>query len=170
VKVFCNEGVNPYVQVGLSKCESYSKKYALAGPSGSSCVWLHCPPDRKSHAFGLRAERTDEITNIHLPHTKTALHRLSPSTAIVLPRRIRKLFTENAIYINPSLWVGKSRDSSVGIALGYGLDSRGSRARFPARAGNFSLHHRVQIGSGVHPAFYPMGTRGSFPGGKAAGA
>jgi hypothetical protein len=30
------------------------------------------------------------------------------------------------------------------------------------------LHHRVQTGSGVHPASYPMGTRGSFPGGKAA--
>jgi hypothetical protein len=38
------------------------------------------------------------------------------------------------------------------------------------RAGNFSLHHRVQNGSGAHPASYPMGARGSFPGGKAAGA
>jgi hypothetical protein len=59
---------------------------------------------------------------------------------------------------------------SVGIALGYGLDDRGSRVRFPAGAGNFSLHHRVQNGSGAHPASYPMGTRGSFPGGKADGA
>jgi hypothetical protein len=33
----------------------------------------------------------------------------------------------------------KSRDSSVGIALGYGLDDRGSRVRFPAGAVNFSL-------------------------------
>jgi hypothetical protein len=40
---------------------------------------------------------------------------------------------------------------------------------FPAGAGNFSLHHRVQNGSGAHPASYPMGTRGSFPGSKAAG-
>jgi hypothetical protein len=39
--------------------------------------------------------------------------------------------------------------------------------RFPAGAGNFSLHHRVQNGSGPHPASYPMSTRGSFPGGKA---
>jgi hypothetical protein len=62
-----------------------------------------------------------------------------------------------------------SRDSSVGIALGYGLDDRGSRVRLPAGVGNFSLHHRVQNGSGAHPA-YPMCTRGSFPGGKAAGA
>jgi hypothetical protein len=42
----------------------------------------------------------------------------------------------------------KSRDSSVCIALGYGLDDRGSRVRFPAGAGNFSLHHRVKNGSG----------------------
>jgi hypothetical protein len=37
-------------------------------------------------------------------------------------------------------------------------------------AGNFSLHHGVQNGSGAHPAFYPMGTRGSFSGVKAAEA
>jgi hypothetical protein len=64
----------------------------------------------------------------------------------------------------------KSCDSSVGIALGYGLDDRGSRVRVPAGAGNFFLHHSVQNGSGAHPASYPMGTRGSFPGGKRAGA
>jgi hypothetical protein len=46
----------------------------------------------------------------------------------------------------------------------YGLDDRGSGVRFPAGAGNFSLHHRVQNGSGAHPASYPMGTRGSFHG------
>jgi hypothetical protein len=63
-----------------------------------------------------------------------------------------------------------SRNSPVGIALGYGLDDRGSRVRFPAGAGSFSLRHRVQNGSGVHSASYPMGTRGSFPGVKAAGA
>jgi len=28
----------------------------------------------------------------------------------------------------------------------------------------------VQTGSGAHPASYPVGTSGSFPGGKAAGA
>jgi hypothetical protein len=58
----------------------------------------------------------------------------------------------------------QSRDSSVGIALAYRLDDRGSRVRFPAGAGNFYLHHRVQNGSGAYQASYPMGTRGSFPG------
>jgi hypothetical protein len=56
----------------------------------------------------------------------------------------------------------KSRDSSVGIALGYELDDRGSRVLFLTGAGNFSLHHHVQNDSGAHPASYPMGTRDSF--------
>jgi hypothetical protein len=60
--------------------------------------------------------------------------------------------------------------SSVGIAPDYGLDDRGSRVQFPAGAGNFSLHRRVQNGSGAYPASYPKGIRGSFPGDKAAGA
>jgi hypothetical protein len=55
------------------------------------------------------------------------------------------------------------------MALRYELDDRGSRVRFPARAGNFSLHHRFQNGSGAHPASYPMGTGVSFLGGKVAG-
>jgi hypothetical protein len=62
-----------------------------------------------------------------------------------------------------------SRDSPLGIALGYGLDDGDSMVRFLAGAENFSVHHRVQNGSGVHPASYPMGNRGSFPGGKEPG-
>jgi hypothetical protein len=34
----------------------------------------------------------------------------------------------------------------------------------------FKWIYRVQNGSEAHPAFYPVGSRGSFPGGKAAGA
>jgi hypothetical protein len=72
--------------------------------------------------------------------------------------------------IRMHLYGNKSRDSSVGIALGYRLDDRGSRFRFLAGDGNFSLHHCLQNGSGAHPASNPIGTRGYFPGGKAAGA
>jgi hypothetical protein len=41
-----------------------------------------------------------------------------------------------------------SRDSSVGIALGYGLDDRGSRVRFPAGAGIFlfTTAYRTALG------------------------
>jgi hypothetical protein len=60
--------------------------------------------------------------------------------------------------------------TKLGIATGYGLDDRMIGVRFPAEAGNFSPRHRVQTASGAHPASYPMGAGGSFPGGKAAGA
>jgi hypothetical protein len=46
----------------------------------------------------------------------------------------------------------------------YRLHDRGSRVRFPAGAGNFSLHHSVQNGSGAHPASYPKGTGDFFLG------
>jgi hypothetical protein len=36
---------------------------------------------------------------------------------------------------------------------------------FGYMAGNFSIHHCIQTGSGAHPASYPVGTRGSFSGG-----
>jgi hypothetical protein len=55
-------------------------------------------------------------------------------------------------------------------SAGLGLDDQGSRVRLPAGAANFSLHQRVQNGSGAHPDSYPMGTGGSFPEGKAAEA
>jgi hypothetical protein len=60
------------------------------------------------------------------------------------------------------IWIPcRSRDSSVGIAKGWT-----ARVRFPA-VQDFSLLPSVQTGSGAHPASYPMGTGGSFPGGKA---
>jgi hypothetical protein len=59
------------------------------------------------------------------------------------------------------------RGSSVDITLSYWLDDWGSRFRFPAGAGNFSLHHCVRNASGAHPDSYSMGTRVSFPGRKA---
>jgi hypothetical protein len=43
-------------------------------------------------------------------------------------------------------------------------------SEFESRQGQeFSLLHVVQTGSGVPPTSHPMGTGGSFPGGKAAG-
>jgi hypothetical protein len=62
-----------------------------------------------------------------------------------------------------------SRNSSVGIATGYGLDDREVGIRVPVWS-KCSLLRSVQTGSGAHPASYPMGTGGSSPGGKAAEA
>jgi hypothetical protein len=50
----------------------------------------------------------------------------------------------------------RSWDSSVGIAMDYGLDGQGS---IPDRA-RLSLLHSIQTSSGTHPASCTMGTRG----------
>jgi hypothetical protein len=79
-----------------------------------------------------------------------------------------KLHVETAPYFethvrphsHTTCFIMKDIIKHIGITLGYGLDDRGSRVRFPAEAGSFSLHHRVQNGPGAHPASYPMGTRG----------
>jgi hypothetical protein len=82
--------------------------------------------------------------------------------------------------LSPLYWYGnkyKNRNRSnstirAGIAQWYsaGLRTGWSRVRVPEAVGNFSLHHYVQTDSGAHPASYPMGTMGSFPGAKADGA
>jgi hypothetical protein len=46
------------------------------------------------------------------------------------------------------------------------VDDQGS---FPGRARIFLFRHRVQPGSGAHPASYPAATEGSFPGVKRLG-
>jgi hypothetical protein len=43
-----------------------------------------------------------------------------------------------------------SRNSSVGIATGYGMDGRGNGVRFPAKARDLSLLNSIQTGSEAH--------------------
>jgi len=49
------------------------------------------------------------------------------------------------------------------------LEGKGEKHKGSYMAGYFSLFH-VQTSSGAHAPSYPMGTNGSFPEGKAAGA
>jgi hypothetical protein len=49
----------------------------------------------------------------------------------------------------------------------YRLDDWAIEVRSPTGAEDFSSSPSVQTGSGAHPASYPMGTGGSFPGGNA---
>jgi len=60
-----------------------------------------------------------------------------------------------------------SRDSSEVWYLTTGWIIGGPS---PDRRWELSVHHRVQNGSGAHPASYPKGNRGSFLAVKAAGA
>jgi hypothetical protein len=60
----------------------------------------------------------------------------------------------------------RGRDTSVGIATGCMLDGW---VRSQAGVRFFFLFHSVYASFVVHPVSYPMGTGGSFHGGKAAG-
>jgi hypothetical protein len=55
---------------------------------------------------------------------------------------------------------------NIGALSDYRPDNRTIEVRFPAEAVNFASSLCVQTGSEAHPASYPMGTGGSFPGGK----
>jgi hypothetical protein len=60
-----------------------------------------------------------------------------------------------------------SRGSSGSIVFDYVLDDRAIEVWSSTGAEDFSYCLCVQTGSGAHPVFYPMGTGGPFPGGKA---
>jgi hypothetical protein len=95
-----------------------------------------------------------------------------PSSFIWSPSLI-KLYPFLCLFL--PLWPKYSSQHCVlrgaGIVQWYsaGLRAGWSGVRVSLGAGNFSLHHLVQTGSGAYPTSYPVGTRGSFPGGKAAG-
>jgi hypothetical protein len=58
---------------------------------------------------------------------------------------------------------------AVDIATGYRLGGLGFGVQDPVRPRFYSFHV-VQIDSGAHLTSYPIGTAGSFPRGKSAGA
>jgi hypothetical protein len=62
------------------------------------------------------------------------------------------------------------REAKIAQWYRTGLRARWSGVRVPARAENFSLHHRVQNGYQAQSVSYSMGTRSSFSGVKATGA
>jgi hypothetical protein len=111
----------------------------------------------------------EHIATYYPSHESLALTRSILTVFDTGNGKVIPLLKHSATNFTPRHYVKNSHDSSDGIALGYGLDDRGSKIQFSAEAGNFSLH-RVQNVSRVHPASYPMGTRNSFTGGKASGA
>jgi hypothetical protein len=66
-------------------------------------------------------------------------------------------------WANRMTWISQS---VYRLATGWAKEG----SEFESRNGEEFFLHVVQTGSGFHPTSYPMGTGGSFPGGKAAGA
>jgi hypothetical protein len=86
---------------------------------------------------------------------------------------VRKLLDTTLVHILVRFHANKLRNLQfrAGMAQWYsaGLRAGWLGVRVPAGAGNFSLNHRIQIGSGAHPASYPMDIGGSFLGVKRPG-
>jgi hypothetical protein len=78
----------------------------------------------------------------------------------VQEKGIRLLPVEDALTPRNGPWV------RAGITQRYSAGLQAGWLRVPAGAGNFSVHHRVQTGSGAQPGSYPMSERVSFSGVK----
>jgi hypothetical protein len=65
--------------------------------------------------------------------------------------------------------VSNTTDNIDEVWIVQSVSRRAGRPGFDSRQGQeFYFLQSVQIGSGVHPASYPIDAGGSFPGGKAA--
>jgi hypothetical protein len=142
-------------------------------------VWeLEVPlPCSQEHATGVFSESDDSTArppacfvkihfNIILFQMVSFLQFFQPELCMhIIFSPMRAAWPAHSILnlINIIVFV-RIRDSSVGIATGYGLDDRGGGSSSPGRVKKISLLHIVQTGSGGHPTSYKMGT-----GGKAAG-
>jgi hypothetical protein len=73
-------------------------------------------------------------------------------------------------HLNNEYLIMRSRFSVVGIATGYGLEDRGVEVRVPVGAKNFLVFPYYPDRFWDPSSTYPMGTGGSFPGGKEAGS
>jgi hypothetical protein len=113
-----------------------------------------------------------QLKEHHQISTCTSIFCMEPSLKVITNVElmlISKLSRKNILWNQSQLCteikaycivLNGGRDSSVGVATGYGLDGPGIESRWGAR---FSPH--VQTGAGGHPASCTMGT-GSFPGVK----
>jgi hypothetical protein len=85
------------------------------------------------------------LIQFYLPHHKrkvimtTVYYIIYTGNIFLLLFRERSLRFNSFTVINTYLHTSNSRDSSVGIALGYELGNRGSRFRFRRRLGIFVL-------------------------------
>jgi hypothetical protein len=98
------------------------------------------------------------------PHNMEVCFKLFLITVCTLQLLLSNIQMTFPIRLGEALWAGLTQWYRAGLRAGW------SRVRVLAGAGDFSVRRLVQNGSGAHPASYPVGTRSSFPGGKAAGA
>jgi hypothetical protein len=117
--------------------------------------------EKHRHTSMPRAGFEPEISTFERPKTVLALDRAATETGH-FQIHPEKYWCHHATHL---------RSTSKCKNLKWSRDSSVSMAGWSGFGGSIFLsYNRVQTGSGAHPASYPMGTWGSFPGGKTAGA
>jgi hypothetical protein len=102
------------------------------------------------------------------PSTIEITYRRLPPTCISLflfLSMLKKLQRRLLIFLYTKFW---NMSRVVQLVKQWATDWKAG-VLFLEGARDFSQLHSVQTGSGAHTASYPMGIRGTFPGGKAAG-
>jgi hypothetical protein len=110
-----------------------------------------------SHMMSPTAEPEARIMSMRL-YLKTAVTPVENPTGNQSNRKSHKFLQKLSLY----------QLQGPGQLTRYTDRLRDGRPR--VRSSGFSLLHFVQTSSGAHPASYSMGTGGSFPKSKAAGA
>jgi hypothetical protein len=91
---------------------------------------------------GLSMKFMIHMCSVHQPLTPPAFRGTNDSSCrihYILEAHSRTPLSDSLIL---------ARDSSVGIATGYGLDNRMIEVQFPAGAGNFSLRRSAELRAG----------------------
>jgi hypothetical protein len=115
-----------------------------------------------------KQRRVQLVTNSYTEQV-TNLQRVK-QTCVLQVKCIHLSLWTRGIQFFLMYYLSAYRLSRISQWYSAGLRAGWSEVRVTVRAGNFFPHHRVQTGSGAHPASYSMGTKASFPGGKSAGA
>jgi hypothetical protein len=142
------------LSLGVKRPEREADNSPPSNAEVTECVGLYFHPPNTPSWRGAQLKRSRETqfwTTVSF--TRILLHGITDDLTTTA--------TEILLIFNCSLGAGIAQ--SV-YRLGYGLDDRSSIPK-EDNYKNLSLRHRIQNGSGAHPASYPVGI-----GGKMAGA
>jgi hypothetical protein len=133
------------------------------------------PLDRRLGGYQNLSERRGEERIPDFNGTRTPTVRSSSPQPVAIPTELSRLL--EGVPVRYSLDMRTLRhipDTTLHtvriVAIVSECYHNSVWVRFPAVLRDFSSLHSFRTGSGAHPASYPTGTGGSFPGNKAAGA